>query len=151
MGCLENPPEIVQVSISGPDRSSSADAVTGNTCSVMSVLTLHSPSAMCNKQSGYYVLKHPHTSLLKCKRCQFSFEWAGIFMSLTEWMKENLYTAHKKQKTSAQNLACSQRQIHPVHTWKLSQAKRYQRTPIPKNTNIHYHPPLPKSATIHIS
>ena len=36
-------------------------------------------------------------------------------------MNENLYIAHKK--TSTQNLACSQRQIHTVHTCKLSQAK----------------------------
>ena len=38
-----------------------------------------------------------------------------------EWMNEFFYIAHKK--TSTQNLACSQRQIHTVHTCKLSQAK----------------------------
>ena len=37
-------------------------------------------------------------------------------------MNENLYIAYKK-KTSTQNLACSQRQIHTVHTRNLSQAK----------------------------
>ena len=44
------------------------------------------------------------------------------------------YTALKNQnKKPTQNLACSQRQIHTVHTCKLSlsQAKNYRRTLIP--------------------
>ena len=36
-------------------------------------------------------------------------------------MNENLFIAHKKK--TYKNLACSQRQIHTVHTCKLSQAK----------------------------
>ena len=37
---------------------------------------------------------------------------------MNEDMNENRYMAHKK--TSTQNRACSQRQIHTVHTYRLS-------------------------------
>ena len=54
-----------------------------------------------------------------------------------EWVNENLYIAHK---TSTQNLACSQRQIHTVHTCKLSQTKTTKGKLIPKSTNSSYLP-----------
>ena len=62
--------------------------------------------------------------------------------SMNEWMNENLYIAHKK--TSTQNLACSQRQIHTAHTCKLSQAKTT------KGHALRY-PPLSESGTMHNS
>ena len=53
---------------------------------------------------------------------------------------KKLYTAEKKKKKkSKQNLACSQRQMHTVHTCKLSQAKNYQMTLVP----LKYKQPLP--------
>ena len=66
-------------------------------------------------------------------------------------MNENLHIAHKR--TSTQNLACSQRQIHTVHTCKLSQAKNYQSTLIPVEYKqlLSTGTPLPKSGTIHSS
>ena len=57
-------------------------------------------------------------------------------------MLEILYIADKKlrekKKLPPKNL-CSQRQIHSVHTCKLSRAENYQRTLIP----IKYEQPLP--------
>ena len=57
---------------------------------------------------------------------------------MNDWKNENLYIVHKK--TFTQNHACSQHQVHTVHTCKFSQAKNYRRTLIPKNTNSPYPP-----------
>jgi len=67
--------------------------------------------------------------------------------SVSEWMIY-FYIAHTK--TSTQNLACSQRQIHTVHTCKLSQAKNYQRTLIPKSRNSPY-PPTHQKMQLYIA
>jgi len=51
-----------------------------------------------------------------------------LLNEMDEW--KFIYSAWKP---STQNLACLQRQIHTVHTCKLSQAINYQSTPIPFN------------------
>ena len=60
---------------------------------------------------------------------------------MNEWMNENLYIAHKK--TSTQNLACSQRQIHTLHTCKLSQAKTTKGHSYQKVQTALAYPPTP--------
>ena len=66
-----------------------------------------------------------------------------------EWMNENLYTAHKK--TSTQNFACSQHQIHTAHTCRLLRAKTTKGHSYQKVQTAPTHLPLPKSAAIHSS
>ena len=83
---------------------------------------------VCFCGSGLSMTFNPFTATVSLEN-----EWMNEWMNEWKWMNENLYIAHKK-KTSTQNLACSQRQIHTVHTRKLSQAENYQRTLIPNKT-----------------
>ena len=70
-----------------------------------------------------YLSRHQRTykrTQLASSHCSWSL-WSLTDVQMKEWMKLCIW----RKKTSTQNLVCSQRQIHTVHTCRLSQAKNY--------------------------